>query len=186
MKRLLLILILTFNFQTMSRSDDIRDFEIEGMSIGDSLLDYFNKNELIKKFPYPNKKWATISKAVPSFKTYGGFQVHVKANDDIYIIESIEGMILYKKNIDECYKKQKIIINELDKIFKKVNILEWNRPHQADPKSNVRTKQYKLENGDVVRVTCIDWSVKKKFTDKLKVGLSSNEFMQWIEYEAYK
>ena len=47
MKRLLLILILTFSFQSLTKADDIRDFEIEGMSIGDSLLDYFseiNKN----------------------------------------------------------------------------------------------------------------------------------------------
>ena len=40
MKRLLLILILTINFQSLTKADDIRDFEIEGMSIGDSLLDY--------------------------------------------------------------------------------------------------------------------------------------------------
>ena len=43
MKRLLLILILTFSFQSLTKADDIRDFEIEGMSIGDSLLDYFLK-----------------------------------------------------------------------------------------------------------------------------------------------
>ena len=41
MKRLLLILILTLSFQSLSKADDIRDFEIEGMSIGDSLLESF-------------------------------------------------------------------------------------------------------------------------------------------------
>ena len=40
MKRLLLILILTLNFQSWTKADDIRDLEIEGMSIGDSLLDF--------------------------------------------------------------------------------------------------------------------------------------------------
>ena len=40
MKRLLLILILTLSFQSWTKADDIRDFEIEGMSIGDSLLDF--------------------------------------------------------------------------------------------------------------------------------------------------
>ena len=44
MKRLLLILILTFSFQSWTKADDIRDFEIEGMSIGDSALDFFSKN----------------------------------------------------------------------------------------------------------------------------------------------
>ena len=46
MKRLFLILILTFIFQSLSKADDIRDFEIEGMSIGDSLLDHFDKKDL--------------------------------------------------------------------------------------------------------------------------------------------
>ena len=48
MKRLLLVLILTFSFQTPTKADDIRDFQIEGMSIGDSLLDFFNEEEIIK------------------------------------------------------------------------------------------------------------------------------------------
>ena len=38
MKRIFLIIILTFSFQTLINADDIKDFEIDGMSIGDSLL----------------------------------------------------------------------------------------------------------------------------------------------------
>ena len=45
-KRLLLILILTFSFQSLTKADDIRDFQIEGISVGDSLLDYFSENEI--------------------------------------------------------------------------------------------------------------------------------------------
>ena len=47
MMRLLLILILTINFQSLTKADDIRDFEIEGMSIGDSALNFFSKKDLI-------------------------------------------------------------------------------------------------------------------------------------------
>ena len=46
MKRLLLILILTFSFQTLTKADDIRDFEIGGMSIGDSLLKFMSVDEI--------------------------------------------------------------------------------------------------------------------------------------------
>ena len=49
MKRLLTILILIFTLQTPSQADDIRDFQIEGMSIGDSLLDFFSEEEINKK-----------------------------------------------------------------------------------------------------------------------------------------
>ena len=49
MERLLLIIILTLSFQTLTKADDIRDFEIEGMSIGDSLLDHFNEKDIKKE-----------------------------------------------------------------------------------------------------------------------------------------
>ena len=48
MKIILIILISTFGFQSLTSADDIRDFEIEGMSVGDSALKYFNEKELNK------------------------------------------------------------------------------------------------------------------------------------------
>ena len=49
MTRLLLILILTLSFQTLVKADDIRDFEIEGISIGDSLLNHAKTIGVTKK-----------------------------------------------------------------------------------------------------------------------------------------
>ena len=52
MKKLLAILILVLTLQTPSWADDIRDFQIEGMSIGDSALDFFSAAELKKRVQY--------------------------------------------------------------------------------------------------------------------------------------
>ena len=47
MKKLSTYLFLVlFSFSVPSFADDISDFEIEGMSIGDSLLDYFSEYEI--------------------------------------------------------------------------------------------------------------------------------------------
>ena len=46
MKKFLGILILILTLQTPSQADDIQDFQIEGMSIGDSALDYFSEEEI--------------------------------------------------------------------------------------------------------------------------------------------
>ena len=47
MKRLSLYLFLIlFTLQAPSLADDISDFQIEGMSIGDSALDYFSEQEI--------------------------------------------------------------------------------------------------------------------------------------------
>ena len=74
MKRLLLILILILSFQSWTKADDISEFEIEGMSVGDSLLDYFSEEEIKVQFPY-NKK------------TFGGVVLHNKSYeifDNVY------------------------------------------------------------------------------------------------------
>ena len=61
MKRLLLILILTFNFQTWTKADDISDFEIEGMSVGESLLNHISVEKIENNIiPYFNVQLSSI------------------------------------------------------------------------------------------------------------------------------
>ena len=45
----LFVLILLFFFTFNLNAEDISDFEIEGMSIGDSLLDFISEQEIIKE-----------------------------------------------------------------------------------------------------------------------------------------
>ena len=47
MLRVIIILTLFFNFQSLTKAENISDFEIEGISIGDSLLDYLSEKEII-------------------------------------------------------------------------------------------------------------------------------------------
>ena len=46
MRIFLSFLILIFSFQPWTKADDIRDFEIEGMSLGDSALNFLVKETL--------------------------------------------------------------------------------------------------------------------------------------------
>ena len=46
-KIFLSILLLIFSFQSWSKADDVSEFEIEGMSIGDSALDFVKKDYLL-------------------------------------------------------------------------------------------------------------------------------------------
>ena len=85
MKRLSLYLfLLLFTLQTPSWADDIRDFQIEGMSIGDSLLDYFSE-EVIKKNKvnyYNSEEFVPVYIEDSSkFNNYNGVQFHYKKND---------------------------------------------------------------------------------------------------------
>ena len=46
MKIFIITLILIFNIQSWTKAEDIKDYEIEGISIGQSVLKYFSLNEI--------------------------------------------------------------------------------------------------------------------------------------------
>ena len=102
-KRLSLYLFLfLFTLQTPSLTDDIRDFQIEGISIGDSLLDFISKDELtnLKKSYYPNKKnFAGIFLQQSSYEIYEKVGVDYDVESNEYKIHSIQGFLYFKNNI---------------------------------------------------------------------------------------
>ena len=112
MKKLYVYLFLVFfALQTPSSSDDIRDFQIEGMSIGDSLLDYFSKKQIINNkvdYSYKNNDFYAVKfDNLISSEIYDGGEVYLKTNDENYIIYHIFGAISFdNKNINDCYKKK--------------------------------------------------------------------------------
>ena len=65
MRIIIIIIIFFINIQLLSKADDIRDFEIEGISIGDSLLDHFTEKEIKENISYnyeeTNKKFTSAS-----------------------------------------------------------------------------------------------------------------------------
>ena len=194
MKRLLAILILIFTLQTPSQADDIRDLEVEGMSIGDSALDFFSEKKIKKAgkngFIYPNKKYysATFYNE-PIFETYDEIQFHLKNKDKKYMINSISGHIIYEGNIDKCYAEMKKITSEIKSLFKSSTIDNaGTNKHPADKsgKSSVKSIYIDLDSGEYVSVECFDWSKEKKFTDTLTIAIDTKEFASWLTNEASK
>ena len=117
MKRLLLILILTFSLQSLTRADDIRDFEIEGMSIGDSLLDHYNLSEINENIAnYYNDNEYTVTELDSDNSDYNLIQVHYKTEDKKLTIYSIDGLFEIK-NIQKCIAKKNKISEQMAKLF---------------------------------------------------------------------
>ena len=48
MNKYIYLILIFFIFVNSAKADDIYDFEIEGIAIGDSALSFFNKNEIKK------------------------------------------------------------------------------------------------------------------------------------------
>ena len=190
MKRLLLILILTFSFQTLAKADDIRDFQIEGMSIGDSLLDFYSKNKaksFIQKKQYPKSQRIKIYMLKDEkFTTYDYVSADI-IEDGTYRILKISGKIRFKNNIDDCYNKMNEIDNDLKEIFTEKNRYSGDKKHRGDKsgKSTMKVIGYSLKDDDI-NIQCTDWSDEMKFTDVLTLMLMSKEWQNFIDNEAYK
>ena len=194
MKKLLTIIILSLCFITSSKADDIRDFQIEGMSVGDSLLEYFSKDfiEKNKKF-YPNsKKFVRFHTNNIESKIYDGLDFHYKNDDPKYLISSINAYILYRKNFKNCFEKKNEIVSELVEVFKDANHYELKKQkHRADKtgKSFVYQYFFRLDSGDTAKVSCFDWSKKieetRNWRDHLRVGVYNEEHKLWLQNEAY-
>ncbi len=197
MRLLFSFIILILSFQSWTKADDISDFEIEGISIGDSALEYFTKKEIRKekkyriKYPGSNKFYAITFAEYPKFNIYDSIQINVKRRDKKYIIFSISGINYYTENIDKCLQQMKSISDEIVKIFPDSSITKRTKKHEYDKSGKSLIHQYifDMDSGDEVRAECYDWS-KKMFNkhnldDQLVVSIFSEEFSYFMANEAY-
>ena len=191
MKKLLGILVLGLFLTTPSQADDIRDFQIEGMSIGDSALDYFSEEEIMshKKDWFNSDRFSVIADLQSSsFETYESIQIAFKTKDSKMSLKTIEGMIFYPNNIKNCKKKLDKISTELSGMFK--NTKKRNKktfPHNADKsgKSLVTDVMFTFNSGDVIMIGCVDWSKEQKWSDHLRITIRTIEYDNFLQH-AYK
>ena len=201
-----MFLVLLF-ISVPSQADDIRDFEIEGISVGDSLLDYFTKEniEIEKKseyvFIYKDNKFMDIGvgpdpqqwSLVKEFDLYEDATVTIKPNDKSYEIYSITGRI-FCNSIKVCKSKQKEITSELKILFgNQARFETYKDPHPLDETGNsfVYGNRFVFESTkDEIAADIYQWSEKmkseKNYRDNIKVDISKAEFVNFLMYEAYK
>ena len=199
MKRLLLIFILTFSFQSFTKADDIRDFQIEGISVGDSALDYFNKQEINSKMralKLGKKKYSKefseyIYDDKSKLENYDYIAVIFKIDDPKFIIQSISARINFShKNINECYKLQKSIIKEIR--TQTSNVTEDDRgrsKHRGLPNGNsFKTVTNFIYNDDsIIHTACYDFSKKDtNSSDRISVSIVSADFVDYQRNRAFK
>ena len=90
-------------------AEDISDFEIEGMSIGDSAIEYFTEEEILNGVEYFYKKdeYKHFELISPKFSKYDSMHLYFKKNDKDYIIQGLDGTKYFINNISDCYKELK-------------------------------------------------------------------------------
>ena len=211
MRKLLLILILTLSFQTFSNADNINELEIEGMSVGESLLDHFSKKEIKlfmkspNSFTYKDNRYIAISthasyelfsnptKDDPYADTRDNYEyvgVIIDPSDKKYIIHEISAYINFPNDFEGCKKQKKEIVSSISSSFSNVKVESETSPHQYDKSGESISFDtwFYFENG-YVAAHCEKWSeklIKKNgWSNKLKVRIIDKEFMKFLTNEAY-
>ena len=183
-----------FSLQSWTKADDIRDFEIEGISIGDSLLDIFSKTDIdsIEPIYYPkSKKFHDLPIISSKFKTYDQVTFGLKENDKNYIIYSLAGNLYYENDFTNCLKKKKEIVKEINFLFTDQIRSDYKQYFENidDGKSFSEITDFKFKDNSLLRVYCTDWTPetekKRDFYDMLSIDASSAEYMTWLDKVAY-
>ena len=183
-------------------ADDIRDFEIEGISVGDSLLLYSSKqkidNEMITDY-HSNKYSRYTLREINSepLKKYDDVQVHFVTNDNKYIITSVSGGIFNNDKFKQCLEMKEEVIKEISDMFPNARINDTGTSAwlEADPSGKTMTSQYffNLDSSSkytgYIEVACYDWGeeASKKYNakDHFKLAIIQKEFGRWLSEDAW-
>ena len=194
MRVFLSILILIFSFQSFTNADDITEFEIEGISIGNSLLKYLSKNQILRKiesypdkgFIYKSKDYYALTFDAEDFveSKFDQYQFHLKNNDNDYVIYAIAGIKLFD-NIKNCYPLMDEIHDELKSLFNFSNTEPIDYKNRNNKTSN---KGYWLDfdDGSNIYVACEDWTEESNIADGLALVLNDKTFQKWVDTKAYQ
>ena len=167
MKKLLIyIIIIFFSSLTLSFSEDISDFQIEGISVDDNVLDYFTEETLNKNIitrgmkKFNGSSDGTVMSSIPvqetsipkkNLKTYD--DVRVTYFSETNIIKNVTGIKYFENS--SCNGKQKEAFNDLNKILE--GDYKLDKKNVAE---DIKLVQYTfdLENGGSIEIGCYDKS----------------------------
>ena len=185
MKRFILILILTLNFQSLTKADDIREFEIEGISIGDTLLEHFNLIEINDATDESAKDRIYIVKSFfnKNFDLYEAVQLTYKESDKKKTIVGIGGVLEFPNNINKCKIEMNKIASELKNLFPKADKLDWGKYVMPTKEGHYFPITFDFKNSSRAMVSCQDWNKKSGINDNLKVALFSAEYSEYLKQQ---
>jgi hypothetical protein len=204
MKKLLILLFSIFFLSSPSVfADDISDFEIEGINIGDSLLDYMTEDEILEGIERTKNDYLYLSEPhkyaevylYKNLQTYSGLSFFVTNSstseylsnkNEKYKILSIRGLIFYKEDFDSCIQKRDEIVEDLSNAFPDAQKIEDSFSHPGDPSGNsfIDAVYFNFDSGALSEVSCTDleesFRIKINWSEGLSVTIDSEEIISWL------
>ena len=194
MKKLLLILFLSVS--QITSADELSDFEVLGMSIGDSLLDFMPEVDIlygIEKYKSSNRyshlkepdKFFEITVPKQENDLYDGAEVFIKnTTKKDFTIYGIRGYRYYIEDFDACIKKR----NQISEIL--INFFPESKTGSliTEDKTGI-TDNFSIGNSErIIDANCINleetFRLKNNFLEGLSFVIRNKEFSDWaLDYK---
>jgi hypothetical protein len=185
MRVIIAVLVLLFSFQSWTKADDIRDFQIEGISIGDTLLEHFNLIEINDATDESAKDRIYIVKSFfnKNFDLYEAVQLTYKESDKKKTIVGVGGVLEFPNNINKCKIEMNKIASELKNLFPKADKIDWGKYVMPTKEGYYFPITFDFKDLSRAMVSCQDWNKKSGINDNLKVALYSAEYNKYLKQQ---
>ena len=186
------LFLILFSFSASSFSSDISEFEIEGIGIGKSLLDYMSEENIKTEIKINRYMYAYLNEDFGEVYLYEGLQIYdymsffVKPNDEKFLIYEVRGLISYIEDLNGCHKKQNEIVEEISDLFEDAKKSERSFKSRHDPsgKSTKDKVKFTLNSRDEIQVNCSNWEenlrIKNNWGEGISVIIATNEVLNWL------
>jgi len=189
------------------KKDDISDFQIEGISIGDSLLDYMTEDYILKEIERTKDTYLNLKKPNKYAEVYSNNRLdnnlttfeylsfYVKNNatnnyitnkNEKFTILGIRGFTRYVEDFESCMQKRDEIVEILSKMFPNRQKTKVFFEHGLDPSGNsiVDEISFNFDLGGEIEAECIDFEetfrIKNNYSEGFGVGIKSGEVKSWM------
>ena len=192
MKKLSLYVFLILMWCNVGFAEDISEYEIEGISIGYSLLDHLSKEEIITEIEINKSSYNYLTEdfgevyLFGNFDTYDRLSFFVKPKDKHYTIYSISGGISYDDKLEECFAQQKEIEKEFSSMYKNAKKRKYSLKLTLDPtgESVTHNIEFTFDSGDFIEINCTKYKkslkIENNWEDALQVTVNKKEISDWF------
>ena len=171
----------------------VKDFKIEEIAVGDSLLTYFSKEDILSLQrtedvmgnPIDLKDYVYIDSQFDNyqFETYDSLQVYYKLDDEKFIIHGIGGIIWFDTNLKKCNEKYYEVKSILDEQFKspvKEEFLDYKDIREGMGTTKKNIMYFDFDDGSSIDIKCQDYDNELlNLSDYFQTFIFSNEFNEF-------
>ena len=183
-KTFVIFFLFSISFSSL-KAGSIKGYAIEGLKVGDSLLQYFSTSKIKEFYNYDHMpsdmkyRIVDITKKEMEMETAQQIQLSYKTDDKNYIIQSVDGLFLCNSETD-CQTIKANLERHIKDIFKNISGKKTTMIHPDDPtrKSTVESVSFIMEDGQV-EVQYYKWSKGTEFINNVRVAVSSNNIVKW-------